>query len=751
MMSKHKAYISGGSMLAVAACLLAPVSAHAQTPQGQAPQAQTPPAQGPQGQRPPAAGNQPGQNLTVTGTRSNVVVTPDRMSFNVANDLQVQTGTLADALRAVPGVEVDVQGNVSLRGDPGVTIMIDGRPSAMLRGDNRGDVINSMPASQIERVEVITNPGAELSPEGSAGVINLVTRQGQPRRNTRTATARVNVGGVDRYAVNLNGSISQPGLTATGDVGYRRFATDNEGFQERERLNPATGTFISSRQDSETEFDNDFVNARFGLDYDVAPQNRLSLETRFGRGTADLERVDTFVSDIPTQNFERLSEMNMSQRMLGGRLSWRRTMEGQGHEFTADLDAQDLRMRRAINAVTDFTTGNDVFEEIHNAIDRNDYMLRLDYKRPMGQDQSLNIGYQSDARSVTFDYSGAFGPTANTLVLSPNLTNAFSYDESIHAWYGTYRFKLGELDIQSGLRLEQVETELNQITDGTRFNRDYFRAYPTLHLSYALDQETTLRGSYSRRIQRPNPIELNPYTFYIDPLNIRRGNPNLLPEITDSFELGVQHRKAGNFYSLTGFYRRSSDGITDVISDLGNGTFLTTRENLATAQRVGAEFILNGRFSPELSYNASATVQWHQIDPRIGGISDPDSIVTGSARANLSWQMTPNDFFQLNGNWSGRQLLPQGYRDSGAVLNFGYRRKVNDRLSLMLTVQDVLATGRQEVVFETPLLRDRLVQRGPGRIAFLGIVYNLTQPTGRQRQQEPAFDFQQPSTGDTPG
>ena len=751
-MSKHKKHMKGGSMLAVAACLMAPAAAQAQTPPAPAPQGQAPQAQPPAGERARAPGQAPaGQNLTVTGTRSNVVVTPDRMSFNVANDLQVQTGTVADALRAVPGVEVDVQGNVSLRGDPGVRIMIDGRPSAMLNGDNRGDVINSMPATQIERVEVITNPGAELSPEGSAGVINLVTRQGQPRRNTRTATARVNVGGTDRYAVNLNGSISQPGLTATGDVGYRRFSFDTGGFQERERLNPATGLFVSSRQDSETEASNGFGNARFGLDYDVAPQNRLSLETRFGQGTGDIDRVDVFVSDIAAQNFERTSEMDMSQRMLGGRLSWRRTMEGTGHEFTADFDAQDLRLRRAIDAVTAFAAGNQNFEQIRNAIDRNDYMLRLDYKRPTGEDQSLNIGYQADSRAVAMDFSGAFGPTLAALTPSPNLTNAFEYDEMVHAWYGTYRFKLGDLDIQSGLRLEQVETELNQITDGTRFNRDYFRAYPTLHLSHALNDETTLRGSYSRRIQRPNPIDLNPYTFYIDALNLRRGNPNLLPEITDSFEVGVQHRKAGNFYSLTGFYRRSSDGITDVISDLGNGAFLTTRANLATAQRIGAEFILNGRFSPELSYNASATVQWHEIDPRIGGISDPDSIVTGNVRANLSWQMTPRDFFQLNGNWAGRQLLPQGYRDSGPMLNFGYRRKVNDRLSLMLTVQDVLATGRQEIVFETPFLRDRIVQRGPGRIAFLGIVYNLTQPTGRQRQQEPAFDFQQPSTGDTPG
>ena len=148
--------------------------------------------------------------------------------------------------------------------------------------------------------------------------------------------------------------------------------------------------------------------------------------------------------------------------------------------------------------------------------------------------------------------------------------------------------------------------------------------------------------------------------------------------------------------------------------------------------------------NPKLSYNASATFQWHEIDPRIGGVPNPRSITTGTVRTNLSWQPTPNDFFQLNANYAGRQLLPQGYRESGPVLNLGYRRKVNDRLSLLVTAQDVLDSARQEIVFETPDLRDRLEQRGPGRIVFFGIAYNLQGTTGRQRQ-EPGSNSSSPA------
>jgi outer membrane receptor protein involved in Fe transport len=222
---------------------------------------------------------------------------------------------------------------------------------------------------------------------------------------------------------------------------------------------------------------------------------------------------------------------------------------------------------------------------------------------------------------------------------------------------------------------------------------------------------------------------------------LRRGNPNLLPEITDAFEVALHHRKAGTFYSLTGFYRRSRGGVTDIISDIGGGIFLTTRANLATAERVGGELVANGRFSKTLTYNASATLVWNEIDPRIGGVSQPRSGMTGSARTNLSWQPTKKDFFQLNAVYPGNQILPQGYRRSGGIVNLGYRRKVNDRLSLLLTAQNVLDSARQVIVFETPTLRDRLTQKGTGRILLFGLTYNL----GGQgkRKQEPGFEFQQ--------
>jgi len=726
------------SILALAAALATPVLAQAPAPGQPATPAPTPPAQ-PRRQPPrPPAGQ--GNEVVVTGTRTDVVATPDRLSFRVADDLQVQTGTLADALRAVPGIEVDLQGQVSLRGDPGVTILVDGRPSAMFNGDSRANTILSMPAGRIERVEVITNPSAALSPEGSGGVINLVTKR--TNKDTRSATVRATLGLHDRYSLNLGGALQKGPLTATADLGYRRFSTESDAVQERSRLDPATGTFVDSRQDSAIEQALTARTARVGIDYDVDKKNRLSGELSYRAMSGDVERTDNFRSDIPTADYDRVSEIDLAQRGLDARASWRRTLPGREHELLAEVQYETGRFRREVEAVTDFAAGGQSFERISNAGDRADKIVKVDYKRGIGKENSLNLGYQSNFTENEFEFSGLRGPALNALLPVPALTNLFDYDIDVHALFGTYKFGLGKLDVQAGLRLEQVETRIVQITDGTSFDNDYFRAYPTLHIGHELSKTDQLRGSYSRRIQRPSAQELNPYIFYVDPQNVRRGNPNLLPEITDSFELGWQHRKKGNFYSTTAFYRRSRGGVTDIISDLGGGVFLTTRANLATAERAGVELIANGKFSKTLSYNASATLLWNAIDSNSFGVPTRRSGTTGTIRTNLSWQPTPKDFFQLNAVYAGKQLLPQGYRRSAGVLNLGYRRKINDRLSLLVTGQNVLDTARQIILFESPTLRDRVSQTGAGRIVLVGVAWNIGGQTNRRRP-EPGFDFQQ--------
>ncbi len=708
-------------------------------------QTATPPAPQPSQRPAPArdADGERGREIVVTGQQEATRTEADRTSYDVSKDLQVQSGTLADALRAVPGVDVDLEGRVSLRGDSGVTILIDGRPSALLRGDSRGDALNSMPAGQIERVEVITNPSAAMSPEGSGGVINLVTKRTRP--NARFATVRGNLGTMGRGSLSVNGAISGKKLTLTGDAAYRRFRGEADSQLDRVRID-SSGTAVTTQQQSEMNMAMSMRAARLAAEYSADAKNKLTAEFSYRGGQQDVHREDASVSQLASANFDRVSDMAMKMDSVSGRAGWRRTLAGRGHELAIDFEIEQSSQRRRIDGVTDYAAAPTVFERISNEVDRTDREAKIDYKRPLGDNATLNLGYQGNFSDADNDFRGARGLSAGALTPVPALTNLFGFGQNVHAFFGTYQVNPGKFEAQLGLRAEQVELDIDQRTDGVRVERDYFKLYPTLHLGYELNAAEKLRASYSRRIQRPSAQEYNPYTVYIDPLNLRRGNPDLLPEVTDSFEASWQRRKGATFTSLTAFYRTSRGGVTDIVQDLGNGVFLNTRANLATSERVGVEAVANGRVTKTLSFNASATFLWNEIDPRQAGVATRRSGTTATGRASLTWQPNDKDFVQLSGNYSGRQLIAQGYRVSGGMLNIGYRRKIDEKLSVTFTGQNILDTARQETVIDTPMLRDRIRQTGVGPILFIGITRTFGSQGGRRRP-EPAFEFDQNATG----
>ncbi len=701
------------------------------------------PQTSPPAQMPPAEEQETAvEEVVVRGERADIISASDRMIYNVTNDLQAQTGSVADALRNVPGVEVDLQGNVSLRGDSNVTILIDGRPSGTLRGASRGDALQAMSAGQIERVEVITNPSAAFSPEGSGGIINLVSKP--TRQASSNGTVRGQWDGGERGGISLSGSRTEGDLTLAGDIGFRRDVRDISTEQDRVRPGGTPATTIVETGTNEGSNTFEMMNGRLSADYNLNATDRLSGEISLRDIEGSFEGLEMFEradgTGTPSYRYERMSENGFTNSGVSARTSWRRKFSGDQHELVADLEFDTNDGERTLDAFTDIQlgAGADFYEHIVNSSTRDAYGLKVDYTRPMGEGRTLKIGYEGDLSLDDFDNFGSRGATTSTLLPVASLTNQFEYDQTIHAAYVTYDRPFGDLTAQFGVRIEQVNFELNQITDGIVIERDYLRAYPTLHLGYDLTDTQKLRGSYSRRIQRPSPQDLNPYTIYMDPQNLRRGNPDLDPEITDSFELSWQLRSQGTFYSVTGFYRTSDGGVTDVAQDLGGGVVLTTRENLGSSDRLGAEFIANGKFHPTLSYNISGSYYRNEITTP--GYAD-QSGTTGTARASLNWQPTPEDFFQLNGFYIGEQVQAQGAREPFGTLNLGYRRKVTDNFSLLLTGSNILDSAEQKVRIDTTTFNDRTTVRFGEPVWFVGFSYSFG---GGPRRPE-GFDFGSPT------
>ena len=683
--------------------------------------------------------------IIVQGTRSDIITAADRMIYNVSNDVQAQTGSVADVLRNVPGVEVDLQGNVSLRGDGNVTILVDGRPSAMLRGASRADVLQAMSGSQIERVEVITNPSAAFSPEGSGGVINLVTRPAQP--SVTSVGVRASWDGGERGNLSLSGSRTNNGLTLSGDIGLRHNISEFESESVRLRPGATPAATITEESISTGENTNTFGNARVGADYDLNARDRISGELSYRAFDAENANTQTFEradgNGTVSDRYIRDQTGGFSNSNVGGRLSWRRKLEGDQHELAADFEVDSSSSERDLDLVSTTQVGGepDFLQRTGSDNESDSYGFKLDYTRPMGERRLLKVGYEGDLDIDAFDSFGSRGPDEVGLVPIASLTNRFDYEEWVHAAYVTYERPFGDLDVQAGLRVEQVDFQLDQITDSISVQRDYLKAYPTLNFGYQLTDSQRLRGGYSRRISRPSPQDLNPYTIYIDPQNLRRGNPDLDPEITDSFELTWQLRRGPTFYAVTAFYRDSSGGVTDVSQDIGGGVVLTTRENLGESQRTGVEFIVNGRFGPKVTYNASGTVFQNDISiPGIaGGIERSGTSAT--ARASINWQPTDSDFFQLNGFYVGEQIQAQSERGAFGMLNIGYRRKFTDSLSLVVTGTNILDTAEIEAFTDTPAFQDRSRVRFSEPTYYIGLTYTFG---SSPRRQEPAFDYGAP-------
>ncbi|MBL8770638.1 MAG: TonB-dependent receptor [Phenylobacterium sp.] len=712
--------------LSTAACIALALPAAAQAPPASPARAEAPP-------------NTVGE-VRVEGTAPPVRTSIDRQSYSVTNDLQATAGSISDALRNLPSVEVDVNGNVSLRGDPNVTILIDGKPSGRFRGEGKGQALQSLPASQIDRVEVITNPSAAFNPEGSAGIINLITRKSAPPGLGGSVRANVGSGGRQNGGLNLTRKAGP--VTLNGGLYLRHDSLQQTFRSDRRFQDPLAPGDITQTLRMGSAGTVNVAGVRAGLDYDPDPKTRISLELDYSGVTFATDLLEnlrqTTAAGATRADYDNGAGLRQDRDSLEGQVSYRRKW-AEDHEFTASLSRErndEDRTRPILRTFRTPATGP-VFELSDNRNRFWNTRLKADYSRPTPGEGKLKLGYAWDSDDNDYRLLFIRGPGAGPYAIDPARSNLFRLDQQVHAAYVTYERPLGDLTALAGLRAEATLIDLDQPTQGVRASNDYVRLYPSLHLSHQLSEAQQLKASYSRRVQRPQAQDYNPFLVYVNPTNRFQGNPDLRPQVTDSFEAGYQYRKQGTILLATGYYRRTRDGVNDVYRDLGGGVILQSKANVGRAQSAGVELVANGRLPGRVTYNVSGNALWNEIDARdLGFGAGVRSAYTVFGRASLSWQATDKDFLQLQGFMNGKQLLSQGYRKPRGGLNLGYRRKFSDQLSGVVTVQDLLDTQGYATVIDTPLFRERSRGESGNRAVLVGFTYTFG---GRQRDQ--GFDF----------
>lgn len=685
------------------------------------------------------------QTVTVTAKASGYKRDIDRRSYSVANDLQkAASGSVADILRNVPSVEVDVQGNVSLRGNPSVTILIDGQPSAMMKGQSRSDALQQLPADQIERVEVMTNPSAAFTPEGTGGIINLITKKSAKTTAKTTGSIKASLGTGSRYNGGVSETYSLKGLTLSGSANVRKNGDSNDGYVNGQVVDPVTGAVSRRNSIFSGKSGSLSSSARGAVDYDLDAQTRLSGEVSYFGGRFHSNNTSTYSSDAASglQSKSYVADFGYVGRFtdLSGSATFLRKLGGDDHEvslrLSRDADTSRSTSSDRIN-YTDPTQPN-----LYQALGAHDTGaetgLKAEYKGPLPGPSKLVAGYEFELDQEVNDHGGALGTSPATTSPVTGLTNNFKASQAVHALYATYQRPFGPLTVMPGLRLEEVIIDLDQVTQATKASQSYFRAYPTVHLAYKLYENRELTASYSQRVQRPGLRSLDPFRVYGSPLSYSQGNSQLRPQITDAFELGYEFRKKATYYLATLYYRDNRREFTSVDQDIGGGVILTTLANLGHSRNAGLELVANGEFTKTLTYNVSSNLYWNEIDP--GGLvqASAHSGTTASGRASLNWSPTPKDFFQINTNGRGKTLDGQGYSGPFVSLNLGYRHKFDDKLAFVATAVDPFDQSHFDSTIDTPTLKQQSHYRYHPRALYLGFTYALGAAKARASE---SFDF----------
>jgi outer membrane receptor protein involved in Fe transport len=688
------------------------------------------------------AGASPDRTARPTTAVEEVVVTAqtpptqaliDRKVYSVASDLQATSGSAAEILNTVPSVAVDADGNVSLRGDGNVTVLVDGKPSAQFAGASRGMSLLQFPASDIERVEVLTNPPAQFKSEGSGGVINIITKK--TRQAGLSGGAQLSVGDKRRYTFGANGAYNTGKLKLSGGIGLRQDAKDRLTTSQRAETDPASNQTVQSQQSIDEHFLRLSPQAKGAIDYELNDRQSLgaSFSHREQTGTRYFDQHDTSgpPATSPTDISDRHSDghewsVDSSEGLHFEQKLWR---PDETLSLALQRSVNRERERYAYRNTFDLPVADPTFDDLHLSHDLAKTEFSADYDLPLANDREMKFGYDLEDDSNAFDNVGDnVDPVSGALVGNPAVTNHFRYRQRVNAAYGEYQAPLGPWRLDAGLRVESAKASTLQITGNVPGGRSDSGVYPSLHLDRGIGDDGKLSASVSRRITRPDPEALNPFIDHQDTHNLRAGNPNLAPEDTWSYELGYNGVTNAIAYGATAYYRSDRNSVTDVIQPVSADVVLATKTNLPKSRSVGVEFTANGKLVADLSYSLSGNLFATQIDAASLGAPGLKSTTGLNLKASLDWRPTKVDTAQISFTRSDKRLTPQGYISAINLVNLGYKRELRPDLSLVMTVSDLFDGQKLRRIITTSQLSDAYQRYQVGRIAYFGVVYTFGGP-----------------------
>ena len=656
--------------------------------------------------------------VAITAQKSTMTMGVDKKVFSVDQSLVSEGGSASDLLQNVPSVQADIDGNVSLRGSSGVRVLIDGKPS-LIAGGNVAQILQSIPASSIESVELITNPSAKYDAEGQSGIINIVLKKN--KKLGLNGNVALTAGNRDNYNANTSLSFQNSKVNLYGNYSYRYGNRIGGGYNNITYLNPSFATAFAD-QNTDSRSNDKGHNVKAGIDYTLTDKDVISFSGGFN------------IRDNDKTDFININQLGASYNPL--ELSRRtNTNLGSGGSYDLNLDyshkfanpKQEITFNGSFSDGTNDnyqTYNTDIFNQngmdvtLLPTLSRNDgkgtnrnYNIQADYTMPIGDAGKFEAGYRSQIRYADNNiFADNFNHLTGDYEVDFSLTNNFDSKDQVHALYANYQNQIKNFGYQVGLRAEDatLDTRLGMYQNSSSLSYtpgkvDYTRLYPSIYLTQKLKSEQQVQLSYSRRVNRPRPWDTNPFLDVSDPLNYRQGNPNLRPEDVHAFELSYSKFWKKITFISTAYVRQTNDVIQRVRTEPDeNGITTSTPRNLTKELSSGLELI--GRVDVSKAWNFTANANLYQTD--INGVPEfgivDNSGFTWNANLTNNFVLPYNITLQIKGDYRAKQVMAQGTRNAMYGIDAGAKYDFKDKKSsLSFNIRDIFNTKRWSMTTET--------------------------------------------------
>ena len=683
--------------------------------------------------------------VTVTGQRATMKLEVDRKSFDVGQLISNAGQAASDVLDNIPSIEVDNDGNVSLRGNSSVEVWINGKASG-LTSDNRAQILQQLPAESIDRIEVIDNPSAKFSAEGSAGIINIVLKKDRKAGYYGS----VQVGGDTRGGANTSFNVNYNSrlIDSYLNIGYRHRA--NTGHMESQQ----TSNTYNQTYDSDSKQRGNNFFTRAGVTLHATTKDDFSLSGMLMHGSGNSHSYTPYIytavaNGLNNYQLDRINRSRTGMDMRYGEFNYRHSFTDKHFiDFTADLSSWKMNGDNWYQDSTVVVGIDDVtysYQYRPQYINNHRKELKLEYENQVTKNFKIEAGYNGNfSRENTpqesyMDNTSFDGTNASEDKL---FFNRFIYKQDLHAFYTTLSYKFGALSLMGGLRGEywRVNTESytwEQEHDASLreqpFKKDYFQLFPSVFMSWQMTETQQLQLNYTRRLRRPWGGQLNSFRDTRDATTVSFGNPYLTPEFSNSFSLN--YLKQWNDHSLlvSAYYRPTTDVIQRIsYKNQEDGLFYQTSMNVAKSVSTGLEMTVKNKLWRILDLTTSANAYYY----RLNGFSyDIDGqTVTGNSDHNFTWNarmtaslMLPYDIsIQSTGRYTARQVITQGYRKANYSIDFGARKNFFNKLfTLSVNCRDLLDSRRFETFTSGPNFTRHQINRRGGRRMSMTLTWNF--------------------------